>query len=202
MTMLHIRRAVTGDLPVILTILHDTSDWLAARGLDQWPHESESLTPSALTRQVLRREMFLAADDAARPAGVIASSRYGNKAFWTPAELGQRAAYLSKMAIARDTAPAGTGQVMLRWAVDRAWRDGLDWVRLDAWRTNTGLHEYYRRRGWAHVRTADVPGRKSGALFQVPARHDPEVRALITETPGNTSFWKGRELSDADQRGE
>jgi hypothetical protein len=39
-------------------------------------------------------------------------------------------------------------------------------IRLNCWSTNTRLHAYYIAHGFKHVRTADVPGRMSGALFQ------------------------------------
>jgi len=44
----------------------------------------------------------------------------------------------------------------------------LTWLRLDAWTTNPALHNYYRRRGFQHVRT--VASRISGACFQRPAQ--------------------------------
>jgi hypothetical protein len=46
---------------------------------------------------------------------------------------------------------------------------GDQWVRLNCWTTNTLLHAYYEANGYEHIRTVDVPGRMSGALFQRPA---------------------------------
>lgn len=53
--------------------------------------------------------------------------------------------------------------------LDQAARAGKTWLRLDAWRTNTALHDYYRRHGFTDVRIVDLPWRGSGALFQRPA---------------------------------
>ena len=50
---------------------------------------------------------------------------------------------------------------------------GRKWLRLDAWRTNTALHDYYRRHGFADVSTISLPWRGSGALFQRPAQPSP-----------------------------
>lgn len=48
-------------------------------------------------------------------------------------------------------------------------------VRLDCSRVNTALHAYYERCGFTRVGTVDVPGRRSGALFERP--YDPAWRA-------------------------
>ncbi|SRR6266566_3468026 len=45
------------------------------------------------------------------------------------------------------------------------------------------LHAYYRQQGWAYVRTVDIPGRNSGALFQRLASPDPEARAALARLP-------------------
>ena len=44
--------------------------------------------------------------------------------------------------------------------------EGRTWVRIDTWRTNTGLHDYYERLGFEHVRTEAPPHRRSGWLAQ------------------------------------
>jgi hypothetical protein len=57
---------------------------------------------------------------------------------------------------------------MLDWSAGRAFAAELTWLRLDAWTTNRRLHDYYRRRGFTHVRT--VGSRVSGACFQRAAQ--------------------------------
>lgn len=44
--------------------------------------------------------------------------------------------------------------------------EGRTWVRIDTWRTNTGLHAYYERLGFRHVRTEAPSHRRSGWLAQ------------------------------------
>ena len=58
---------------------------------------------------------------------------------------------------------------LLDFAGEQAEAQGKPWVRLDCWRTNTALHAYYLARHFQHLRTVEVPGRGSGALFQRPA---------------------------------
>jgi hypothetical protein len=51
-------------------------------------------------------------------------------------------------------------------------------MRMNVWSTNGRLHDYYRALGFKHVRTVDIPGRMSGALFERElARSCPERSA-------------------------
>ncbi len=59
------------------------------------------------------------------------------------------------------------GAALLDWAAGRATEAGR--LRLDAWKTNAALHTYYTSLGFTHLRTVDLPHRRSGALFERPA---------------------------------
>lgn len=58
---------------------------------------------------------------------------------------------------------------MLAWAARRATRAGKPLLRLDAWKSNPGLHRYYLSQGFQLVRVVDLPHRRSGALFERPS---------------------------------
>ena len=58
---------------------------------------------------------------------------------------------------------------MLDWASRRAAAAGKRWLRLDAWASNTKLHDYYLGEQFKMVRLLQFPHRGSGALFQRPA---------------------------------
>ena len=73
------------------------------------------------------------------------------------------------MIVTRDHAGEGIGDELTQWVERFAGALGYDYVRLDCYRSNTGLHRYYKAHGWSHVRTVDAPWRPSGALFQRPA---------------------------------
>jgi predicted N-acetyltransferase YhbS len=103
----------------------------------------------------------------------------GDPDFWTPEELSDKAAYVSKMASKIERQGEGIGDLLVRWVQDWAARSALNVVRWDAWRTNPGLQEYYRSLGARHVRTVDVADRWSGALFEVPARQYPSLQDQV-----------------------
>jgi len=183
--MMTIRRADPDDLPAVLGILHAAADALHERGYDQWPDGAPTLGPGKVGAQIKRGEFWIASDGAG-PIAVIAISPLGDRDFWTAAELAEPSVYLSKAAVLPSQAGRGIGALLFRWATDYAARLGADWVRLDAWRTNTGLHDYYAQRGWGRVRAMTVPGRKSGVLFARRALPDLEAREAFTETIGVT----------------
>jgi GNAT superfamily N-acetyltransferase len=177
--MMTIRQAEADDLPAVLGILHAAAGALHERGIDQWPDSSPNLGPERVGDQIGRGEFWIAGDGAG-PVAVIAISRDGDPDFWTPAELAEPAVYLSKAAVLPSQAGRRIGALLFRWAIDYAAQLGVAWVRLDAWRTNTGLHAYYARRGWCRIRAMTVPGRKSGVLFTRQALPDLEAREAFT----------------------
>jgi GNAT superfamily N-acetyltransferase len=174
--MMTIERATRTDLPEVLRVLNEAAAWLTSKGIDQWWY---GFGPNRIGPMVDRREVWIVRDGG-RAVGTMTISGEADPDFWTATESSQAAVYVSKVAITRDEADHGLGALLLRWAVDYAARIGCEWVRLDAWRTNEGLHDYYRRQGWDHVRTVGLPHRRSGALFQRPAVPDLEAREAFT----------------------
>ena len=173
--MMTIRRAVPGDTRTVLSILHSVQAWLHSRGIDQWPDGSPSLGPVRIGGQIDRGEFWIVSEGR-DPVAVIALSPVGDADFWTPAELAEPAMYVSKAAVLRRAAGRGLGELLLRWACDHAADMLVGRVRLDVWKTNTALQEYYRRQGWEYLRTAEADGRNSGALFWRAAEPDREAR--------------------------
>ena len=118
---------------------------------------------------------------------------------WTPAERTELALYVSKLAIDRAYAGNDLGEMTLRRSQTTPPGSAAQWVRLDAWRSNPGLHAYYLARGWEHVRTGDLPGRNSTALFQRPAAPDLEAREAFAPPP-SAWFTPGTRVN-VDHRG-
>lgn len=170
-----VRLATTADLDDVLALIHGAASWLHLQGIDQWPHESPTLSAGAIGGHIAAGHTWIAHEDG-KPVATIAADADGDTDFWTPGQLEVPAWYVSKLAASRE-APRGTGTMLLRWAVDKAWREHMTVVRLDVWRTNTGLQNYYRRQGWSPMGVVERPWRKSGALFEYPALPDAEARA-------------------------
>jgi hypothetical protein len=75
-----------------------------------------------------------------------------------PLELVQGSAIMSPAQIAR-----GANEVRSCWTSPPS---GPRFIRVDCATGNGELHGYYKRLGFSHVRTVDLPHRRSGALFQ------------------------------------
>jgi hypothetical protein len=172
-----IRLAQAEDLGAVMALLEARIRWLRDLGSDQW--STGSTFRNRLTNHIERRETWLLEDEG-EPVATMTVGTDGDADFWTPEELRERAIYVSKMASKIDRKGTGLGALLIRWIQDHAARTGLDLVRWDAWRTNSRLQDYYRSIGARHIRTVDVAGRWSGALFELPAIADPKLAEQLT----------------------
>ncbi|MBG0567910.1 GNAT family N-acetyltransferase [Actinoplanes sp. NEAU-A11] len=148
----------------------EASAWLAQKGSDQWqPMQTGRLSidhvRSGIARSIAKGECFIVLDDQ-EPIGTITLDSFADPEFWTDEDDPGSALYVHRMIVKRSHAGRGIGGQLLHWANDRAKKAGRRWLRLDAWRTNPTLHEYYRSQGFEQVRVVDLPHRGSGALFQ------------------------------------
>ncbi|WP_143173453.1 GNAT family N-acetyltransferase [Nocardiopsis flavescens] len=171
-----IRQAGEKDTGDVVDLLNEAADKLEARGIDQW--KPGWMTEQRLRPMIQRGETFVVHDARGDLVATVSLSPEADPDFWTHREQKVPALYLAKLA----GRPSGIGAWVLEWAIEYAGRHGYKAVRLDAWASNSGLHSYYVRNGWIHLRTMSVPGRNSGALFEHPARLRENEEALIIET--------------------
>lgn len=159
-----VRLATRDDLDDVVRILNEAGARLADRGLDQWGHDW--MPHDRMARMIARSETYVvhSSDTGALEATVTLSPDPGP--FWSEAEREQQAVYLGKLARSDGATPGVGTWVMNCWVPRWAKENGYEVIRLDAWFTNHELHEYYASRGWTYVRHEDVPGNKSGALFE------------------------------------
>jgi GNAT superfamily N-acetyltransferase len=161
-----IRAAGTDDMDAVLGLRRHAEEWLKSAGIQQW-------TASAYGVRVIRSwidagSTFVVAGPGGEVIGSLALDA-GDPDFWTEDELRAPALYLYKFIIRSDHRGTGLGDVLLDWAGYRTELSGGLWLRLDCWRDNVGLHNYYLRRGFQHLTTRTHPVRRSGALFERPA---------------------------------
>ncbi|MEO3810102.1 GNAT family N-acetyltransferase [Sphaerisporangium sp. B11E5] len=168
---LTLRTATPADLPGVLRLLADTAGWLHGRGIRQWPAAG---FPAARIEPLIEAQTLFVLDGAEEgtggeglvPAATLALDDNADAEFWTVADRPESALYVHKLAVGRAFSGRGLGETLLDWAALRVAAAGLDWLRLDCSKDNPGLQGYYRRLGFRHVRTVDLPHRASGALFQ------------------------------------
>ncbi|HEY8524747.1 MAG TPA: GNAT family N-acetyltransferase [Acidimicrobiales bacterium] len=160
------RKAGRDDLPSLEALREEAVDWLAARGLDQWQPGQPRVPTAAGTLDAIDRCACHLAYEGQDLVGTITVDDRADPEFWTPQERAEPALYIHRMIVARHARSRSLGACLLDWAADYARTAGRTMLRLDAWKTNKALHQYYLRQGFRHVRTIDLPHRGSGALFE------------------------------------
>lgn len=158
-----VRHADPQDLEACLALRVHAEEALAAAGVTQW-HDREH-GREVITGWIDQGAMHVVTTQAGDVAGCFALAG-ADPAFWTQAEAAQPALYLYKFIIRSDRRGSGLGDLLLDWCAKRAAECGARWLRLDCWRTNTGLHRYWLDRGFRHLDTREHPVRNSGALFE------------------------------------
>jgi GNAT superfamily N-acetyltransferase len=162
-----IEPATVGDLPVIIAMRAEASEWLRALGVDQWrdPWPTYDAMVKRIGDSIEDGETWMIRDQAGGVvAATVALDAYGDPRLWTPAERQEPALYLHRLIVRRGW--EGLGSKVLDWACARAASLGKDWVRIDVWTDNEPLHRYYHRHEFEHVRSLDLDDYPSGALFQ------------------------------------
>jgi ribosomal protein S18 acetylase RimI-like enzyme len=171
-----IRPAVPDDMLPVLRLISSSAAWLQeSKHTDQWarPWPNRDERDARVGQGIKDGLTWMVEDSEGVLIGTVTCRGHGNDMLWTPAELAEPAAYVSRLIVSRDRAGQGIGAALIHWAGARAvdqW--GADWVRVDVWTTNTALHQYYKGQGFEHLRTLqfkDYWEYPSAALFQKPA---------------------------------
>jgi DNA-binding GntR family transcriptional regulator/GNAT superfamily N-acetyltransferase len=160
-----IRQASEEDLSVVRELWEHAAEWLRKRGIDQWQYPPRE---ERIAENIRAGECWIVEDEGV-PIGTITMDSFADPDFWTAEEAEEPSLYVHRMVVRRDASGLELGSAMLDWASEQAAARGVHWLRLDAWRDNGDLQAYYTARGFTHVRTVEVDGRGSGALFQRPA---------------------------------
>ncbi|MFF1546009.1 GNAT family N-acetyltransferase [Streptomyces sp. NPDC058291] len=174
-----IRPAREDDLETVIELWDHAASWLRDRGSDQWQYPPRA---ERIKENIAAGECWIIEDDGV-PVATITVDDHADPDFWTPEEAAETALYVHRMAVRRDVSGLELGSSMLDWASQLAADQGKQWLRLDAWRDNERLHDYYGSRGFTHIRTVEASGRRSGALFQRPAGHERGLGPKLTVSP-------------------
>jgi GNAT superfamily N-acetyltransferase len=173
-----LRLATEQDLPAVYIPILERVVWLRDNGYDQW--STWKTWPERITTAIEERRTWILLDGESI-VGTVTTGLEGDSDFWNDEELQDKCLYLHKLATRPGHAGKELGNLMLSWARDQALELGLDVVRIDCWRSNTKLHEYYKQRGWRYVRTEAPEHRQSGVLFEIsPQKMPAEDAARIS----------------------
>jgi GNAT superfamily N-acetyltransferase len=170
-----IRPAVPGDMTAILSLISAAAQWLQeTKGTDQWarPWPNRDARDDRVAQGIEHGLAWVVEDDNGSLAATVTCRERGSDILWTPEELLDPAAYVSRLVVSRHHTGRGIGAALIDWAGLRGIQQwGANWIRVDVWTSNWELHHYYKGQGFEHLRTCmfddewDYP---SAALFQKP----------------------------------
>jgi ribosomal protein S18 acetylase RimI-like enzyme len=167
MNVFPIRRARPADIDAVAALLEKAAVWLAERGTDQW--QGPAIRRREFVARDIAEETVHVVEADGQVAATITVDAFADADFWKQGDGVRSALYVHRMAVSRDLSGIGLGSAMLDFAGGLAVAAGKELLRLDAWRTNTALHDYYKGQGFELVRIEHFTHRGSGALFQRPA---------------------------------
>jgi GNAT superfamily N-acetyltransferase len=173
-----LRVAQPTDIEVIAALWTRSADWLRSRGSDQWQYP---VRRDNIARAIDQRTCWLAELDA-NPIATITVDERATPEFWYPSDDPDDALYVHRMVVDDSFRGRELGSALLDWAGRRTSAMQRRWLRLDAWRTNTQLHDYYLSRGFELVRLVDHPS-GSGACFQRTAHIQLERGPALVQAP-------------------
>ncbi|MGY1437162.1 GNAT family N-acetyltransferase [Streptomyces reniochalinae] len=160
-----IRRATPADGEALMALRVEAEGWLAAAGIDQW--RSPGFRDRALAKwqnDIAHDRTWVVEDGAGTAATVTLAPP--DMDFWREGDDPDNAVYVAKLITGRRAAGQQLGGRVLDWVGAVARDRRRKWVRLDCWRANTALQNYYLREGFAHVRTEAPAHRLSGWMAQ------------------------------------
>jgi ribosomal protein S18 acetylase RimI-like enzyme len=173
---LYVLRATTGDTGTIRAMISDAKQRLRTLGTDQWStdwRDSHNRNrDDRIVHSVFERKTWLAVvivSGQVVPVATVTIDESPNPLVWPEPDLAaEPAIYLNRAVTARGFSGLHIGTALIDWVAQRGGRHGARHVRIDVWTTNSGLQEYYEKRGFAScglVPDLDYPSR---ARYQLP----------------------------------
>ncbi|MER8160000.1 GNAT family N-acetyltransferase [Streptomyces sp. NPDC094472] len=143
----------------------EAEHWLARAGIDQWRtagFRDRALEKWRIDIENGRTWIIVESGEAVGTVTLAAP----DMDFWTRADHPDAALYVAKLITSRAASGQNLGGRILDWVGAMAAKADKPWIRLDCWRSNTALQDYYLREGFRHVRTEAPPHRLSGWMAQ------------------------------------
>ncbi|MEU6800348.1 GNAT family N-acetyltransferase [Streptomyces neyagawaensis] len=162
----YLRPAAAEDVPALLALRVEAEGWLRTKGTDQWSDpETGERAISKWRASIDEGRAWVVVSESDEVLATVSRGPV-DRDFWTDEDRPETALYLYKLMVARNASGRQLGARVIDWMSRLAALEGRTWVRIDTWRTNNGLHAYYERLGFKHVRTEEPSHRRSGWLAQ------------------------------------
>jgi GNAT superfamily N-acetyltransferase len=163
------RPAAESDVPAVASMITRRCDWMEQRGLESWREHVDDLAGQAAAgfMWVLEGEGGI--------VGCTTVTTHAPPKDWTPEEAAEESLYLFTTVTDPAYREYGPGTVIALWAVDRAARQGRQWVRRGCFFPE--LVSYYETQGFSLVKEM---ARSAGHLYLLARRAERlDLRQLV-----------------------
>ena len=157
--MFTMRPATEADTPGVASVIAARCDCMEQRGLESWRESIDDLAGQAGAGFM----WVLEGED--RIIGCTTVTEHAPPKDWTPEEAAEESLYLFSTCTHPDYREHKPGTLIDLWAVDRAARQGRQWVRQGCFFPE--LAKYYQGQGFTLVKEVD---RTSGHLYLLARR--------------------------------
>lgn len=147
---LTISAASQADLDAIMKLLEAAREWQRRKGVDVWHEPDRSLVATDIT------DGYVFVGRIAKEVCGTITLRESDPLVWGAHN--QTALYVHRLVASRTSSELKVGEAILQWARRTAIQRGKQCLRLDTWDKNEGMHHYYERQGFRHVRDVYFPG--------------------------------------------
>ncbi|MET9103758.1 GNAT family N-acetyltransferase [Streptomyces antibioticus] len=192
--MLGMRPATSEDQRALAAMIQVRSEWMKSKQLTNWSSWGRHV--QELAGNCARRdgEMWVLVEDHRRIVGCTTILRTAAPWAWTAAEADEPAFYLNGTVTDPAERHRKLGTLIADWAVDRAARENVTWVRRDC--TSSALAAYYEQQGFNLVREISTVGGRISYALERRAQRVPEVASwLISGIPNLRLAGRPRTLA-------
>jgi ribosomal protein S18 acetylase RimI-like enzyme len=147
-----LRKASGVDVDIVVRLIHGASDWLKARGTNQWPVSDE--LDQEIAQRVQSGETYLATMEGTTVGCVRMQAT--DPIFWP--EKSDSASYIHKLVVDRPFSGRGLGLAILAACELVSQANGVEVLRLDTDARCAPLLRLYREAGFSLVDECDVDG--------------------------------------------
>lgn len=180
-----LQRAEPADMAIVIGLIDEAADWLRRyKNTDQWsnPWPNRAARDSRVHIGLSQGKTWICWDYGTPAATLTADPE--RDPYWLNGAESEPAVYVHRLVVARAYAGLRLGALLLDWAGRTGrQRHGARWIRVSAWTTNHGLHEYYRGEGFALCGFHADDGYPSAARFQKPTSLIPVSWARLFTAP-------------------
>lgn len=162
-----LRRAEASDLSALIVMIDDAARWLESKNTDQWavPWPNQAGRDRRVEQAIGAGKTWICWDRRTPAATLTADPDHDP--YWSQDVQSRPAIYVHRLVVARRYARMSLGASLLDWA-GRTGRlaHGAHCIRISAWTTNLGLHQYYTSQGFSLRGFHQDDGYPSAARFE------------------------------------